>query len=185
MALSQRRVTLEDFLTWPERKPALEYEDGRITQKVSPKGVHSSLQTDTAELFNAAGKPKKVARAYTELRTTFGGRSYVPDVSVYRWDRIPRTPAGEVADDFFDPPDIAIEILSPSQRVNASVRRCEWYVANGTRISLLVNPRNRSVLLFRPSAEPVILRGPDPIDVSEILPNFRVSVEELFAALLV
>lgn len=185
MAIAQRRVSLEEFLTWPERNPALEYVDGRVVQKVSPKGIHSSLQTDLAGLFNAVGKPRRLARAYIELRTTFGGRSCVPDISVYRWDRIPRTPDGKVADDFFDPPDIAVEIRSPRQSVAQQVERCEWYVANGTRIALFVNPRNESVTLFRPGAAPVLLRGADLIDLGEVLPDFRLSVDELFATLLV
>ena len=41
------------------------------------------------------------------------GASRVPDVAVYRWARIPRDDGGEIKDDFLEPPDIAIEIMSP------------------------------------------------------------------------
>jgi Uma2 family endonuclease len=37
------RMTLEQFLALRERKSALEFEDGEVTQKVSPKGPHSAL----------------------------------------------------------------------------------------------------------------------------------------------
>ena len=63
-------------------------------------------------------------RAFTELRATFGGHSYVPDVSVYLWERVPLDARGRVANDFVEPPDV--EIVSPEQSVNALVRRCVW-----------------------------------------------------------
>ncbi len=44
MAVTQRRMTLEEFLALPEEKPALEYEDGVVTQKMPPQGKHASLQ---------------------------------------------------------------------------------------------------------------------------------------------
>ena len=40
---------------------------------------------------------------------------------MYLWDRIPRTESGEVANRFYAPPDIAIEIVSPEQSVNGLV----------------------------------------------------------------
>src|SRR5690242_18087723 len=120
----RRALTLEEFLVLPEQKPELEYEDGEVTQKVSPKARHSVLQSACAEAVDRRYRRRKVAMAFPELRCTFGGQSYVPDVSVLRWDRIPRTADGRVADDVLWPPDIAIEIVSPGQSVNALVRRC-------------------------------------------------------------
>src|SRR3954452_7597057 len=110
MAVPHERMPLEEFLALPEEKPALEFEDGVVTQKVAPKGRHSWLQTSIAARFNQAGGPGKIAAAFTELRTTYAGASPVPDVAVYRWDRIPLDANGEVVDDFLEPPDAAIEI---------------------------------------------------------------------------
>ena len=121
-------MTLEAFLQLPEEKPALEYEDGRITQKVSPKLKHADLQAELAALIRAFGRPRQLAMAYPELRTTFGGRSYVPDVAVFRWERIPTGPDGELVNEVFTPPDIAIEIVSPHQSSTRLIRKCLWYV---------------------------------------------------------
>jgi Uma2 family endonuclease len=184
MAISQR-LTLEEFLQLPEKKPALEYEDGRVTQKVSPQGKHSTLQAGTVDLFDRFTVPRKLAKAFPELRTTFGGYSRVPDVSVYLWDRIPLDASGEVADEFFIPPDIAVEILSPEQRVNALVRRCSWYVAQGVRAALLLTPADHSVRFFRPGHEMTILRADDRIDLQDVLPGFEVTVQDLFAPLII
>jgi Uma2 family endonuclease len=67
--------------------------------------------------------------------------------------------------------------------VNALVRRCLWYVANGVALALLVDPADRSVLLFRPDAMPIARSGTEQLDLGDILPSFALTVEELFASL--
>ena len=146
MAIAQRSLTLEEFLALPEEKPALEFEpDGTVIQKMSPKGRHSLLQLTLCELINAWARSRRLAVAFPELRAVYAGAAYVPDVSVYRWDRIPRTADGNVADDFREPQDIAIEIVSPKQSANALIRRSLWYVRHGVEIALLVDPSDNSV----------------------------------------
>lgn len=183
MAIEQKHLTLEEFLRLPEAKPGLEYEDGTVSQKVSPKGQHSALQWSVCNLFNRFTLGRRLAMAFPELRSSYGGHSYVPDVSVYAWDRIPRTLDGKVANDFVAPPDIAIEIVSPEQSVNRLIRRCLWYVDHGVRIVLLIDPQDQSILVFRPGARPVPLRGADRIDLDEVVPGFELTVEDLFATL--
>jgi Uma2 family endonuclease len=185
MVATQRGLTLAEFLELPERKPALEFHpDGVVRQKVSPKGRHSVLQGEFVEYFNLAGKPRKIARAFPELRTTYAGASHVPDVSVYDWERIPRGPGGEVADEFLEPPDVAIEIVSPRQSLSKLRRRCQWYVDHGVPLALLVDPRDRSITLFRAGASPAKLRGADQVDFDAIIPGLRLVVEDLFEALM-
>jgi Uma2 family endonuclease len=183
MALVRQGVTLEEFRRLPEQEPALEYEEGRILQKVAPKGRHSRLQYRIAECINRFTEPRTLALAFPEVRVTFGGRSYVPDVAVYLWDRIPTETTGQIADEFANPPDIAVEIASPEQSVNALVRRCIWYVANGVRVALLVDPADESVLVFRPDQTPRALRGAETLELHDVLPGFALTVQELFDSL--
>jgi Uma2 family endonuclease len=180
MAILHQRMTLEEFLALPEEKPALEFFDGVVTQKVAPKGQHSTLQYAIAELFNHVGRPTRSAFAFPELRTTYGGQSPVPDVAVYRWERIPRAATGRVADDFLDPPDIAVEIVSPDQSVPSLVRKCRWYVDHGAALALLVHPDHSTVRMFRHGATPIELRGSDQLDFSEVIPGLVISVDDLF-----
>jgi Uma2 family endonuclease len=51
MAIVHTGLTLEELLKLPEEKPALEYVDGVITQKVVPSGPHGKLQAELAFLF--------------------------------------------------------------------------------------------------------------------------------------
>jgi Uma2 family endonuclease len=80
-----------------------------------PKGKHSAIQTFLASAINQVGIPKKSVRAFTELRCTFGGRSLVPDITVFSWQKIPLDTNGEIENTFEIAPDWTIEILSPEQ----------------------------------------------------------------------
>src|SRR5262245_1397536 len=100
MAIALRGITLEEFLRRPERKPALELEDGVVQQRMTPKGRHSLLQGEFVYFFRHATGRRRRLIALPELRVTFGGFSRVPDVAVYRAERVPRDAAGRVVDDF-------------------------------------------------------------------------------------
>lgn len=183
MAIPRENLALEQFLKLPEAKPALEYENGRISQKASPQGQHSSIQGDLVELFNRSTRPNRLARAFPELRFTYDDRSYVPDVSVYLWDRIPRDERGRVANTFTEPPDIVVEIVSPDQSVTSLVRRCICYVARGVQVALLVDSADESILLFRPNQIPLAVEAADRIDLGDVIPGPAFTVADVFDAL--
>jgi len=183
MAVVPKHLTLEEFLQLPEEEPPLEYFGGTVSQKVSPKARHSALQAELVERINACARPPRIARAFPELRTTFAGQSHVPDVSVFRWERIRREPNGELADDVLTSPDIAIEIVPPKQSVNRLLRRCRWYVSNGVKIALLVDPDDRSVVAFLADGAVCDWHGTDRMDLNSVVPGFELTVEQLFKAL--
>src|SRR6266516_2096296 len=96
MAIVQEGLTLEQFLKLPEEKPALEFHQGRVSQKVAPQIQHSRIQTKLPQRIDAFAEPRQLAMAFTEMRTILGGSALVPDVSVYRWERVPLTEDGEL-----------------------------------------------------------------------------------------
>ncbi|MHB8577491.1 MAG: Uma2 family endonuclease [Dehalococcoidia bacterium] len=184
MTIAHDTLTLDEFLELPEEKPALEFVDGRITQKAWPGGRHSMLQTTLAARINQYARPRRLGVAFIELQSVFDGSCIVPDLSVYRWARIPFEPNGEVGDEMLIAPDAVIDISSPDQSANAQIERCVWYVNHQIEVALLVDPDGGSVVAFRSSAQPVALHGADRIDLDEVLPGFELTVDELFAALM-
>jgi Uma2 family endonuclease len=97
-----------------------------------------------------------------------------------RLHRIPVDDRGEIANDLTEPPDIAVEIVSPDQNVTSLVRKCLWYVAHGVQVAHLVDSDDRSVVSYGLDRSPRILREDDPIDVGDALPGFTLSVRQLF-----
>lgn len=183
VAISKSYFTLEDFLRLPEEEPPLEYEDGRVTQKVSPQAEHSRLQARLVRLIDEFAEPRRLALSFPELRVRFEGRSLVPDIAVFRWERIQRTPTGQLQNTVTAAPDVAIEITSPEQPGAALIGKCKRYVVHGVAVALLVDPDRRSVRVFKKGQPEQVLRGADRVDLDEVLPGFELTADRVFAAL--
>ncbi len=183
MAIARQRLTLEEFLRLPEAEPALEYWRGEVTQKVSPQGPHSALQYGFGRRLDDVGALRRLVRVFTEARVTLAGESTVPDLIVYRRERIPRDETGRVARYFTSPPDVAVEILSPGQPRRELIARCRWYVEHGVRLAILADPLRGVVRLFRPGGDSGDLRGADLLDLGDVLPGFALTVDDFFAPL--
>ncbi|WP_449420309.1 Uma2 family endonuclease [Phormidium nigroviride] len=178
-------LTLDEFLKLPETKPASEYIDGQIIQKPMPQGEHSTVQAELIITINAVVKPDKIARAYPELRCTFGGRSTVPDVSVFLWDRIPRKENGGVANVFNIAPDWTIEILSPDQSQTKVTKNILHCLNHGTQLGWLIDPSEQTVFVFLPNQQPIVFDEPqEQLIVPSFASEVSLTVGELFAWLL-
>jgi Uma2 family endonuclease len=186
MAITERRMSLEEFLELPEEKPALELIDGVVKQKVAPDFLHGMLQGRTMEFINDFAESRGLAVASIEVRATLPGSSPVPDVSVYRWERAPLDERGNWGR-FPRPnqplPDIAIEIRSPDQTIREQVEKCRWFVAHGVPIALMLEPDSRTIWDCRPGREPRELRGRDEVDPTSVISGFTFAVDELFSRL--
>lgn len=174
-------ITLEEFLTQPETKPAREYVNARIIQKTMPQGQHSVIQTTLASAINQIAKPAKIALAFNELRCTFGGISIVPDISVFSWSRIPQNEQGKIANRFQIHPDWVIEILSPEQSANQVMRKIIFCLNQGTQLGWLIDPEDLSVLILRPNQLPEVKVGSDILPVLDSLIELQLSVQEIFS----
>jgi Uma2 family endonuclease len=178
-------LTLEEFLEQPETKPASEYVDGRIIQKPMSQGEHSAIQGELVPAINSILRTQRVARAFPELRCTFGDRSIVPDLSVFMWERIPRKDNGGVANVFAIAPDWTIEILSPGQsqtKVTKNILHCLKY---GTHMGWLIDPGEQTVFVYSSKQEVEVFDEPDTLlPVPEFASEIRLTVGDLFEWLL-
>lgn len=175
---SSRSVTLEEFLQLPETEPASEYINGKIIQKPMPKGRHSRLQGKLCSVINQVTEEPKIAYAFPELRCTFGGRSIIPDVAIFQWQRIPFNAEGQVPDDFRLPPDWTIEILSPEQMPNKVIGNILHCLSYGCRLGWFVDPDDASVLTFLPGQQPE-LQGQVLLPVLEEI-ELELTAEQIF-----
>jgi Uma2 family endonuclease len=101
-----------------------------------------------------------------------------PDVAFIRADRI----AGELPQGFFPgPPDLAVEVLSPDDRAGEVLAKVENWLDAGCQSVWVVDPKTRSVVVYRSSREAVILRPTDTLTGGDVLPGFEHPVANLFA----
>ena len=104
-------------------------------------------------------------------------RPDVAFVSYQNWARgrpVPRTNAWEVV------PDLAVEVVSPTNFAEEVVTRVLEFFRAGTRQVWVVYPAPRQVYLYRSPTEVQVLTRSDELDAGPVLPGFRLPVATLF-----
>lgn len=102
-----------------------------------------------------------------------------PDVAFVAARRI----GDKLAKGFFPgPPDLAVEVLSPDDRAGEVLAKVQDWLAAGCQVVWVVDPRTRTVTVYRSPSEIVILGAAETLDGGALLPGFSVAVGELFEA---
>lgn len=176
-------ATLEEFLRLPEQTPRLEFFDGKVTPKLAAPETHAELfliaQT-VVDFVNAYAVPRRLARAFTGRRATFGGASLTPAAGVYRWENIPFQADGTIANDFTTPWDMVFEFDLAQPDI---VERCRWFRANGAQVVLLADPDQFVVATFHEAPRFVTLLGNERFDVDAVLPGMSLTSDDIFRAI--
>jgi Uma2 family endonuclease len=102
----------------------------------------------------------------------------VPDVAFVRAERIP--PDG--ADGFFQgPPDVAVEVVSPSDRASEVRAKAQAWLQAGCQLVWVVDPKPRTVSVYHTGGEVTVLTEADALTGGEVLPGFSAPVKDVFA----
>ena len=182
---SSTALSLEAFLKQPETKPANEYIDGKIIQKLMSQGKHSQIQAEFVSVINQQVKQRKIACAFPELRCTFNGRSIIPDIAVFAWSRIPRDENGEIANHFALAPDWTIEILSSGQSQTKVTKNILHCLNQGSEAGWLIDPEEKTVFVYRPKQEIEVFDQPElNLPLPSLVSELHLTVNELFSWLL-
>jgi len=112
--------------------------------------------------------------------TTFqiGENERIPDVAFVSAARLPAE--GEPEGIWRIPPDLAVEIISPTDLYERVISKVEEYFAGGVREVWLISPEHKIVTIFHAPTRTTILTEADDLVSEEILPGFRCRIAELF-----
>ncbi|MBW4691096.1 MAG: Uma2 family endonuclease [Lyngbya sp. HA4199-MV5] len=108
------------------------------------------------------------------------GATRSPDAS---WIRLERWQAltGEQKASFAPIcPDFVIELRSSSDKLTSLQNKLEEYIANGSVLGFLIDRKNRTVHLYRPNQEPVILDNPETVSGDPELPGFVLQMAKIW-----
>ena len=177
---ASKPITIDEFLQLPETKPASEFIHGQITQKPMPQGEHSLLQGTLCQTISQIAQPKQIALAFPELRCVFGGMAIVPDIAVFRWERIPRLPSGRITNRFEIYPDWAIEILSPDQKYKQVLVKLLHCAEYGTELGWLLDAEDESILVVDCDRRVKELANSDRLPVLKGI-DLNLTVEKVFS----
>ncbi|HEX4612646.1 MAG TPA: Uma2 family endonuclease [Urbifossiella sp.] len=106
----------------------------------------------------------------------------LPDIHFTDWANIPGNSAHlrPVVD---YPPDLAVEILSDSDRPGMTARKLREYFAAGTRVVWVIDPLARTVDIYSDPADPDAYStrtATDTLDCQALLPGFALPLGDLF-----
>ena len=81
---------------------------------------------------------------------------------------------------FQGPPDLAVEVVSPSdRRAEVEAKSREWLAA-GCRMVWVVDPETTTVAVYRPDAGVRTLRIPEVLDGGDVVAGLRLPLAEIF-----
>jgi Uma2 family endonuclease len=77
-------------------------------------------------------------------------------------------------------PDLAVEVISPSQSGPSVEDKTAVYLAAGVRLIWIIDPERRTVRVHRGSGSESLLNERDEMDGEDVLPGFKLPVAQLF-----
>ncbi len=102
-----------------------------------------------------------------------------PDVSFVAQERIPVE--ADVNDYWPIAPDLAVEVVSPSERTAEVLAKVAEYLEAGTQLVWVVYPQTQTIVVYRPSADVRLLSVGDTLEGGDVVPGFACPVAEVFA----
>ncbi|HEY7153707.1 MAG TPA: Uma2 family endonuclease [Gemmataceae bacterium] len=169
-----------------ERKPRkrlCELIDGVLVEKAM--GIRESiLAAFLSHLINdfLDENPRGIVLGADGMIRTFPGQVRIPDVSFISWDRYP---AEQVPDEGISSfaPNLAVEVLSPSNTKAEIDRKLRDYFAAGVELTWVIDPKTQTAKAYTSPEDVQPIGKTGSLDGGGVLPGFRLPLKQLFACL--
>ena len=184
MTVKNRLMTADELFRWPDDGYRYELVKGEL-RTMTPAGFdHGAIVMNLAGPLSAHVRLNGlgvVCGAETGFRLASDPDTVrAPDIAFVRRDRIPAS--GRPVGFWPGAPDVAVEVLSPSDTVFAVDEKVAAWLAAGAAAVWVVNPQRRTVTIHRAAGAPRTLSERDTLDGEDIVPGFRLSVTHVFAS---
>ena len=151
----ERRWTAAEYRRLPEGPPYYEFEDGELIEMVRPRGRHQRLILRLGATLEAYLSQQPIGEVWPEVAVFLTPRHiYVPDLSFLLTENL-----GRFADDVTieGPPDLVIEIISPSTASRDKAHKLRVYHAAGVLWYWLVETESLLITEYRHTQDGYLL----------------------------
>jgi len=107
-----------------------------------------------------------------------GENQRLPDLAFVAADRIP--PEGEPEGIWELAPDLAVDIVSPTDLYEKVISKLVEYFAAGVRLVWLISPENRQFTIYTSPTQATILTDADELVCNDVIPGFRCRLADIF-----
>ena len=175
-------LTVAEFEELPEEGAfRIELVRGRLVRSPRPASLHGRLVIRLGRLLDEYAEAGGHGVVLADAGVILGRNPDTvrgPDLAFFSPERIPEDGYSTT---FWGPPDLAIEIAWPSNRVAEMEAKVADYLEAGVRRVWVVEPASRSVTLWLPTRQARVLRRDDVLEDVAVLPGFRLELGTLFA----
>ena len=77
-------------------------------------------------------------------------------------------------------PDLAVEVLSPSDRPGKVRQKISRWFDHGVRQLWIVDPKHSTVTVHRSESDTTTFSGSDYLEAQDLFPGFRISLDKIF-----
>lgn len=179
----KRNWTDEEFMALPDGD-RYELVNGELIIAGNSGMEHGNLGAFLCGLLEIYARRNKLGSTF-DSSTAFTmkiGNKRSPDVSFVAKDRLKglkKLPKG-----FFQgAPDLAVEIISPSNTFDEIHTKIVEYFDSGSKLVWVIHPDEESVLVYHKPQPDKLLQRSDSLDGETIIPGFTLPLAELFADL--
>jgi len=182
MAKIAELLTVEEFQRLPEEDAyRVELVRGRAVREPRPGARHGWLAGKIFHALHAHAREHALGLAVIEtgfLLSVDPPTIRGPDVAFIAAASMP--PEGIPVGFWTLSPDLAVEVLSPSNSAIEIQAKILDYLAAGTRLVWVVDPHNETVSVHGARNESNLLTRKDDLTGGEVLPDFRMGIADLF-----
>ena len=173
MSATEKKMTADQLARTSIPGKVLELIQGRLVVREPPSTSHGAVSANMVFEFGAFVRRDRLGQLFAQDTGFKIGRD--PDtvrgpdvafVSEERLDRIPEQGYAELA------PDLVVEVLSPGERASDALAKIGDWLAAGTRLVWLIDPRRREARIFRADGSVAVIGEDGALDGEDVLPGF-------------
>ncbi|HMG76249.1 MAG TPA: Uma2 family endonuclease [Pyrinomonadaceae bacterium] len=177
-------ITADELLEMPDDGHCYELVKGELRMSPPPGFEHGEIAMKLAGPLYQHVKTNDLGVVFA-AETGFKLESNpdtvrAPDVAFMRKERVLET--GRLTGYSSGAPDLAVEVLSPSDRVTSVEEKVAEWLEAGARMVWVVSPKLHTVTVYRSLTDIVTLTVNDTLDGAEVVPGFQIKVAEIFTS---
>ena len=155
-----------------------EYINGKLEKKIMPNAKHSGVATRFVIKLGIYLEQNNIGRVYSEAHFQIGEDKRIPDVAFVSAEKIPVE--GEPQKFWEFAPDLAIEVVSPTDFYQDVTEKIEDYFAAGVKQVWILNPEIEKLSVYLSPTEVKIYSKNEILKTEEVLPDFQLKLSDIF-----
>jgi Uma2 family endonuclease len=175
-------LTAEEFSERPDPGYPEELVRGRIVPMPIPRPRHGEICGRAVRILGGYSKERDLGRVLsndTGVITERGPDTVRgADVCFYSYARVPK---GPLPNHYLDiPPDLVVEVLSPSDRWPKVLAKVAEYLEAGTTVVVVLDDERRLAHVYRADGMTRLFGADETLTIPDLLADFRVRVGRFF-----